>query len=67
MLEMIRVEDMLESFRIKVAPGADPLAVARAASELPGVSNVVDEGCMRDNPTRSVDSAGQCDFRGRGR
>ncbi|WP_432867754.1 permease-like cell division protein FtsX [Microbispora rosea] len=63
-LKETRAEDMSESFRVRVAPGADPLAVARAASDLPGVSDVVDEGCLRDNPT---DSSGQCDFRGRGR
>ncbi|MEV4299186.1 permease-like cell division protein FtsX [Microbispora rosea] len=63
LLQVTRVEDMAESFRLKLAPGADPLAVARAASELAGVSDVVGEGCLRDNPN----SSGQCDFRGRGR
>lgn len=57
LLAATRVEDMAESFRLKLVPGADPLAVARAAIDLPGVSNAVDEGCPRDDP----DGTGRCD------
>ncbi|MBD3140843.1 permease-like cell division protein FtsX [Microbispora bryophytorum] len=60
--EATRAEDMAESFRLKLVPGADPLAVARAASDLPGVSNVVDEGCLRDNQDRPEEVQRQCDF-----
>ncbi|MGI5153808.1 permease-like cell division protein FtsX [Microbispora sp. CA-102843] len=67
LLEGVRAEDMSESFRIKVAPGADPLAVVRAVKDLPGVSTVVDETCSRDEFARSAQISGQCDFRGRGR
>ncbi|MEU6415121.1 permease-like cell division protein FtsX [Microbispora sp. NPDC046933] len=67
LLKVIRVEDMPESFRLKVAPGADHLAMARAASELPGVSNVVDGGCLRENLNRPAGSSRQCSFRGAGR
>ncbi|XVQ90430.1 permease-like cell division protein FtsX [Microbispora siamensis] len=66
LLKVTTVEDMPESFRLKLAPGADHLAVARAASDLPGVSNVVDDGCLRDNLTRPAEAQRQC-FRGRGR
>ncbi|MEV4455497.1 permease-like cell division protein FtsX [Microbispora sp. NPDC049633] len=64
LLEVARVEDMPESFRIKVAPGADPLAVVRAVKDLPGVSNVIHEGCGRDDLERA---SAQCVHRGRGR
>ncbi|WP_179155523.1 permease-like cell division protein FtsX [Microbispora sp. GKU 823] len=67
LLKATTVEDMAESFRLKLAPGADHLAVARAASDLPGVSNVVDEGCLRDNLTRPAEVQRQCDFPDRGR
>ncbi|MBE3015817.1 hypothetical protein IL992_42640 [Microbispora sp. NEAU-D428] len=67
LLEVTKAEDMPESFRLKLAPGADHLAVARAASDLPGVSNVVDEGCLRDNLTRPAEEHRQCSFRNRGR
>ncbi|GAB3879268.1 permease-like cell division protein FtsX [Microbispora bryophytorum] len=62
LLKAVRAEDMAESFRLKLVPGADPLAVARAASGLPGVSNVVDEGCLRDNQDRPEEVQRQCDF-----
>ncbi|MEU8060609.1 permease-like cell division protein FtsX [Microbispora bryophytorum] len=62
LLKATRAEDMAESFRLKLVPGADPLAVARAASGLPGVSNVVDEGCLRDNQDRPEEVQRQCDF-----
>ncbi|MGW5263146.1 permease-like cell division protein FtsX [Microbispora sp. NPDC004025] len=64
LLKAVGVEDMPESFRIKVAPGADPLAVVRAAEDLPGVSTVIDERCGRDDPERA---SAQCVHRGRGR
>lgn len=64
LLKVTRAEDMPESFRLKLAPGADHLAVARAASDLLGVSNVVDEGCLRDNLTRPAEEDRQCSFRG---
>ncbi|GIH67545.1 permease-like cell division protein FtsX [Microbispora siamensis] len=67
LLKAATVEDMPESFRLKLAPGADHLAVARAASDLPGVSNVVDEGCLRDNLTRPAEVHRQCAFPDRGR
>ncbi|GAB3151081.1 hypothetical protein GCM10027161_50910 [Microbispora hainanensis] len=57
LLEATRVEDMPESFRLKLVPGADPQAVLRAAIDLPGVSNAVDEGCLRNDPNDS----GRCD------
>ncbi|MEU7690014.1 hypothetical protein OHB01_08400 [Microbispora hainanensis] len=48
---------MPESFRLKLVPGADPQAVLSAAIDLPGVSNAVDEGCLRDDP----DDSRRCD------
>ncbi|WP_169948910.1 permease-like cell division protein FtsX [Microbispora sp. H11081] len=62
LLKATRAEDMPESFRLKLVPGADPLAVAMAASGLPGVSSVVDEGCLRDNQNRPEEVQRQCDF-----
>ncbi|MFG1865233.1 permease-like cell division protein FtsX [Microbispora bryophytorum] len=62
LLKATRAEDMPESFRLKLVPGADPLAVARAASDLRGVSNVVDEGCLRDNQDRPEEVQRECDF-----
>ncbi|TQS21833.1 permease-like cell division protein FtsX [Microbispora sp. KK1-11] len=67
LLKVTTLEDMPESFRLKVAPAADPLAVAGAASELPGVSVVVAEGCLIDNLSRQGESSRQCSFPGRGR
>ncbi|MEN3533514.1 sigma factor [Microbispora sp. ZYX-F-249] len=64
LLKAVRVEDMPESFRIKVAPGADPLAVVRAVKDLPGVSNVIHEACGRDDLEQA---SAQCVHQGRGR
>ncbi|WP_030905897.1 permease-like cell division protein FtsX [Streptosporangium amethystogenes] len=46
LLKAIVVEDMSESFRAWLRPGADPNAVARAMGELPGVSNAIDRPCL---------------------
>ncbi|WP_432927328.1 permease-like cell division protein FtsX [Microbispora sp. CA-135349] len=67
LLKVVRAEDMPESFRLKVAPGADHLAVARAAKDLPGVSSVIDEKCSREEIARSAQLSGRCDFLGRRR
>ncbi|KAA9373894.1 hypothetical protein F5972_33545 [Microbispora cellulosiformans] len=67
LLKAVRVEDMPESFRLKLVPGADRTAVARAASDLSGVSNVVDEGCLWDNPTRPAEARTECRFQDGGR
>lgn len=67
LLKVTTVEDMPESFRLKLAPGADHVAVARAASDLRGVSNVVDEGCLWDNLPRPAEAQRQCDFPDKGR
>ncbi|MFI7627132.1 permease-like cell division protein FtsX [Microbispora rosea] len=67
LLQATTAEDMPESFRLKLVPGADPQAAARAAGDLPGVSNVVDEGCLRDNLTRTAEVQKQCNFPDRGR
>ncbi|WP_405087538.1 permease-like cell division protein FtsX [Microbispora sp. NBC_01389] len=67
LLKVVTVEDMPESFRLKLVSGADHAAVARAASRLPGVSNVVDEVCVRDDLARSgSDWTGKCGFPGDG-
>ncbi|MER5628591.1 permease-like cell division protein FtsX [Streptosporangium sp. NPDC002544] len=46
LLQAIAVEDMPESFRAWLRPGADPKVVARAMGELPGVSNAIDRHCL---------------------
>lgn len=49
LVKAIAVEDMPESFRAWIRPGADSKAVARAMGELPGVSNALDTSCMLRN------------------
>jgi ferric-dicitrate binding protein FerR (iron transport regulator) len=49
LVKAITPKDMPESFRARIRAGADFSAVARAASELPGVSNSVDQACLLDN------------------
>ncbi|GAA4212453.1 permease-like cell division protein FtsX [Microbispora amethystogenes] len=69
LLKVVTVEDMPESFRVRLTPGADHAAVARAASRLPGVSNVIDEACIRDGFARLGSGDGVvdgCDFNGGG-
>ncbi|GAA3422545.1 permease-like cell division protein FtsX [Streptosporangium vulgare] len=46
LLKELTVEDMPESFRALLKPGADSKAVARAMGELPGVSNALDTPCV---------------------
>ncbi|MEU4834482.1 permease-like cell division protein FtsX [Streptosporangium sp. NPDC023615] len=48
LLRAVAPEDMPESFRARIRAGADFSAVARAASELPGVSNSVNQACLLD-------------------
>lgn len=59
------LENMVESFRVWLEPGADPASVARAASALPGVSNSVMEACLRNEPETSATD--RCGFTGVGR
>ncbi|MGW5483842.1 sigma factor [Streptosporangium sandarakinum] len=40
-----RREDMPEAFRLRIKPGTDSLALTRAVSGLPGVSNAFDTRC----------------------
>ncbi|SPL88466.1 Cell division protein FtsX [[Actinomadura] parvosata subsp. kistnae] len=64
--------DMPESFRARIRAGADASAVARAASELPGVSISFDQACLVDNGwpwglvKRLLGSDEQCSFMGKG-
>ncbi|MCW2879626.1 MAG: hypothetical protein JWQ95_3726 [Sphaerisporangium sp.] len=73
LLQAIVPEDMPESFRARIKAGADFSAVARAASELPGVSNSVDQACLLDNSylwgaVKKILGLGeQCSFMGKGR
>lgn len=65
--EEVRVGDLPESFRVRLTPDADHAAVARAASRLPGVSNVVDEVCVSGQLARPGSGwAEECDFSGDG-
>ncbi|MEU7986701.1 permease-like cell division protein FtsX [Streptosporangium canum] len=64
--------NMTESFRVRITAGADFSAVARAASELPGVSHSVDQACIWDNSPLGgsvKESSGweRCSFMGKGR
>jgi cell division protein FtsX len=47
LLSSIRVEDMPESFRILPEQGANWDVIITAAKALPGVSNVIDQRCVR--------------------
>ncbi|WP_433249066.1 permease-like cell division protein FtsX [Streptosporangium sp. CA-135522] len=66
-------EDLPESFRVRIKPDADPAAVARAASELPGVSTSVDQACALDRSSpwgyivNFLGLGEQCFFKGKGR
>ncbi|MFI6795141.1 permease-like cell division protein FtsX [Streptosporangium canum] len=69
-------EDMPESFRVRTREGANSLAVARAAHELPGVSTAVDLPCLLERASlwgivKSnlpwSDDGEQCHLTGRGR
>ncbi|MFO7249506.1 MAG: permease-like cell division protein FtsX [Actinomycetes bacterium] len=44
--ELTKAEDLPESFRIALAPGADPKPVIEAAEALPGVAQAVDLRCL---------------------
>ncbi|GGP84602.1 permease-like cell division protein FtsX [Streptosporangium pseudovulgare] len=72
LVKAIHPGDMPESFRARIRAGADPSAVARAASGLPGVSNSVDQVCILDkiHPLGSVKEilglGEQCSFKGGG-
>lgn len=72
LVRAIRPGDMPESFRARIRAGADPSAVARAASGLPGVSNSVDRACILDkiHPLGLVKEilglGEQCSFEGGG-
>ncbi|MEV6155525.1 permease-like cell division protein FtsX [Nonomuraea sp. NPDC052129] len=73
LLKATTVTDMPESFRARLRAGADFSAVAKAASELPGVSVSVDQACALDNAPpwgfikRLLGRAEQCSFPGKGR
>ncbi|MGV9327096.1 permease-like cell division protein FtsX [Streptosporangium sandarakinum] len=73
LLDAVRPEDMPESFRLRVKPGADSLALARASGELSGVSNAIDIRCLleRSSPWGMIksklpwsDDPQQCSFPG---
>ncbi|MGV9534544.1 sigma factor [Streptosporangium sandarakinum] len=69
-----RREDMPEAFRLRIKPGTDSLALTRAVSGLPGVSNAFDTRCglERISPWGGViksmlpwaDDPQQCSFPG---
>jgi hypothetical protein len=65
--------DLPESFRVQVRPGTDFSAVARAASDFPGVSNSVDGACLADSISawgsvkKWLGSKEECSFMGTGR
>ncbi|WP_326826427.1 permease-like cell division protein FtsX [Streptosporangium sp. NBC_01756] len=76
LINVVVSEDMSESFRVRTREGADSLAVARAAHELPGVSNVIDLPCLLERASlwgtiKSKlpwsDDEDQCSFMGKGR
>ncbi|MFI7148214.1 permease-like cell division protein FtsX [Nonomuraea sp. NPDC050022] len=73
LLKSTALTDMPESFRARIRAGADRSAVAKAASELPGVSMSVDQVCSLDNASfwgyvkRLLGRAEQCSFPGKGR
>ncbi|MGI5487772.1 permease-like cell division protein FtsX [Microtetraspora malaysiensis] len=49
LLEQLTVEDMPESFRVTMKPGADWRPVIETAKKMPGVSNVVDQRMLRED------------------
>jgi cell division protein FtsX len=73
LLRTVVPSDLPEAFRVQVRPGADFSAVARAASEFPGVSNSVDGACIADRLSawgsikRWLGSKDECSFGGTGR
>ncbi|GII32854.1 permease-like cell division protein FtsX [Planotetraspora mira] len=73
LLRTVVPSDLPEAFRVQVRPGADFSAVARAASEFPGVSNSVDGACIADSLSawgsvkRWLGSKDECSFGGTGR
>ncbi|MEU7743625.1 permease-like cell division protein FtsX [Nonomuraea sp. NPDC049158] len=73
LLKTTTLTDMPESFRARIRAGADPSAVAKAASELPGVSMSVDQACNLDNASfwgyvkKRLGGAKRCSFSGKGR
>lgn len=76
LINTIGPEDMPEFFQVRTREGADSLAVARAAHELPGVSNVIDLPCTLEHASlwgtiKSKlpwsDDEDQCSFMGKGR
>ncbi|MFF5204941.1 permease-like cell division protein FtsX [Streptosporangium sp. NPDC000396] len=78
LLRAVAVEDMPESFQVRIRPGADYAAVARAASELPDVATAVDQACFLERstlwsiiknvlPWSGDDDRRECSFMGRGR
>ncbi|MFF0308731.1 permease-like cell division protein FtsX [Streptosporangium sp. NPDC004379] len=52
LIDAIRPEDMPESFRVGIREDADSGAVARAAGEMPGVSNAIDQPCLLRRTSR---------------
>ncbi|MER5645098.1 permease-like cell division protein FtsX [Streptosporangium sp. NPDC002524] len=75
LMREIEVSDLPEAFRVWTRPGADPGAVARAMSELPGVSNSINMSCLLERASLwSIvrgflpwsDEPEQCTFRGTG-
>jgi len=45
-LDATRVDDMVESYRVHLTPGADPRPLIEAAKAMPGVSTVIDQRCV---------------------
>ncbi|MEU6737763.1 permease-like cell division protein FtsX [Streptosporangium sandarakinum] len=73
LLNAVRPGDMPEVFRVRVEPGTDSLALARAAGGLPGVSSAIDTRCLleRSSPWGMIksrlpwsDDPRQCSFPG---
>ncbi|WP_329087646.1 MULTISPECIES: permease-like cell division protein FtsX [unclassified Streptosporangium] len=46
LITAIQVKDMPISFRVTPEPGADRKAIVAAVRTLPGVANVIDQGCL---------------------
>ncbi|GIH93029.1 hypothetical protein Psi01_36590 [Planobispora siamensis] len=74
LLQVVQPSDIPESFHVLMRPDAAPedfTAVARTASEVPGVSHAVDQNCFRDrmsvlsvieNHLPGEDDEPQCSF-----
>ncbi|GLW09387.1 hypothetical protein Misp01_45160 [Microtetraspora sp. NBRC 13810] len=60
LLKAVNFSDMPESFQARIRAGGDASAVARAAGELPGVSNSINKACL-------FASGEECSFSGNGR